>query len=331
MKTLVKPIIAITIGDAAGIGPEIAIKALQDPAVYHLCNPVIVGDAKVIEFYADLFHLSLKINIIEDIGSARFTFGVLDIVHIGNIRLDRLHIGAGDAMTGKAMLEYTDRAIELALTEKVSAVIGGPHSKKAVESAGIEFDGYPGFIARRTHTKNAEVFLMLVSENLRIVNVTLHVSLRSALRMIKKELVLTAMRAANRAVKNLGVPHPRIAVAGLNPHAGEGGMFGDEEIEHINPAIAQAKHEGIDAHGAFGSDTLFLDLGRYDVFLAMYHDQAHIPIKLMAFNKITAMTIGTPVLFSTVGHGSAPDIAGKGIADPNSLITAIKLLSGMRR
>jgi len=164
---------------------------------------------------------------------------------------------------------------------------------------------------------------------LRIVNVTVHVSLRKACEMITKDLVLKAIQASDKAVRNLGVSAPRIAVAGLNPHAGEHGMFGMEEIETINPAIAAAREQGINALGSFGSDTMFMDWKRnkYDAYVCMYHDQAHLPIKLLAGDKITAFTIGTPVFFCTVGHGSAPDIAGKGAASANSLIESIRLMS----
>jgi 4-hydroxythreonine-4-phosphate dehydrogenase len=331
MNDLTKPIIAITMGDPSGIGPEIVLKALLENSVYTLCKPIVIGDAKVLDKYIQMLQLPLIINIINDVQDASFISGAVDVIHIDNVDMNRLRIGENDAMNGIAMLEYTERAVTLAQHGKVHAVIGGPHTKKAVELAGIEFDGYPGYVAKITGTQNEEAFLMLVSGNLRIVNVTLHVSLRNALDMIRKDLVLKAIRAADKAVRNLGIANPRIAVAGLNPHAGEQGMFGMEEIEEINPAIAQAREEGMDVHGSFGSDTMFLEWkqDKYDAYLSMYHDQAHLPIKLLAFDKITAFTVGTSVFFCTVGHGSAPDIAGKGIASPNSLIESICLMSNV--
>jgi 4-hydroxythreonine-4-phosphate dehydrogenase len=331
MNDSTKPIIAITMGDPSGIGPEIVLKALLEKGVYTLCKPLVIADAKVLDRYIQMLQLPLIINIINDVQDASFISGAVDVIHIDNVDMNRLRIGANDAMNGIAMLEYTERAVALALDGKVHAVIGGPHTKKAVELAGIEFDGYPGYVAKITGTHNEEAFLMLVSGNLRIVNVTLHVSLRNALDMIRKDLVLKAIRAADKAVRNLGIMNPRIAVAGLNPHAGEQGMFGMEEIEEINPAIAEAREEGMDVHGSFGSDTMFLEWkqDKYDAYLSMYHDQAHLPIKLLAFDKITAFTVGTPIFFCTVGHGSAPDIAGKGIASPNSLIESISLMSNV--
>ncbi|GAB7389139.1 4-hydroxythreonine-4-phosphate dehydrogenase PdxA [Bacillaceae bacterium] len=325
MQHSYRPAIAITIGDAAGVGPEIALKALQDPKLYAQCRPLLVGDMDVLAFYIDLLHLPLRLHPIDEVAAARFAWGTVDVLPVDALDFSRLRIGESGAMTGKAMLAYTDRALELALAGEVDAVVGGPHSKQAVEQAGIAFDGYPGYVAKRTFCKEEDVFLLLVAENFRVVNVTLHVSLRAAIDLIKKERVLQAIRAADRAVKQLGVPRPRIAVAGLNPHAGENGLFGREEAEEINPAITEARKEGIEAYGAFGSDTLFLASDKYDVFVAMYHDQAHIPIKLKFFHQITALTIGAPVLFASVGHGSAPDIAGKGIANPNGLVQAIKL------
>lgn len=324
-----KPVIVITIGDPAGIGPEIAVKALSNKSVYEMCNPILVGDERVLEWYINLLESPLTLHSISQPEQGIFTYGIIDVIHIPNVQMDELQIGHNDASCGLAMLEYTDRAIQIALNGNVQAVIGGPHTKKSVELAGIEFDGYPGYVAKVTGTKPEEAFLMLVSDQLRIVNVTLHVSLRNALSMIDKELVLKAIRATDKAVRDMGVHSPRIAVCGLNPHAGEHGMFGTEEIEEIEPALSQARAEGLQVYGPYGSDTLFLEHRelKYDAYVAMYHDQAHMAIKLSAFDKITAFTTGTPVLFCTVGHGSAPDIAGKGIASPNSLLESIRLVS----
>ncbi|KIL35476.1 hypothetical protein SD71_13210 [Cohnella kolymensis] len=324
-----KPIIAVTIGDPAGIGPEISLKALSESNIYEVCRPIVIGDAKVLEWYINNFGLSLRLNIINDVCDASFTNGTVDVIHVDNVDMNLLRIGEIDAMNGLAMLEYTDRAVALALEDQVHAVIGGPHTKKAVELAGTQFDGYPGYVAQLTGLNENETFLMLVSENLRIVNVTLHVSLRQALNMINKDLVLKAIHATDKALRNLGISTPKIAVAGLNPHAGEQGMFGTEEINEINPAIAEARDKGVNVQGSFGSDTMLIDWqqNNYDAYVCMYHDQAHLPAKLLAFDKITAFTIGTPVFFCTVGHGSAPDIAGKGIASAGSMIESIRLIS----
>lgn len=324
-----KPVIMITIGDPAGIGPEISLKALLDKKTYEICNPILIGDKNLLAWYIRLLQAPLTLHPITEPGEALFQYGLIDVIHMPNVKIDRLQIGEHAADCGLAMLEYTNKALQLALEGKVQAVIGGPHTKKSVELAGVEFDGYPSYVAKVTGTKPEEAFLMLVSDRLRIVNVTLHVSLRRALQMINKQLVLKAIRAADKAVRSMGIQAPQMAVAGLNPHAGEQGMFGTEEIEDIEPAILQAQREGIHAFGPYGSDTLFLEHCelKYDAYIAMYHDQAHLPIKLLAFDKITAFTIGTPVFFCTVGHGSAPDIAGKGVASPNSLLESIRLVS----
>ncbi|MBP1155593.1 MULTISPECIES: 4-hydroxythreonine-4-phosphate dehydrogenase PdxA [unclassified Paenibacillus] len=324
-----KPIIVVTIGDPAGIGPEIALKALWNQNTYERCHPILVGDKNLLEWYVNLLRAPLTIHPITKPDEALFKYGIVDVIHIPNVQMDQLQIGEFASEYGKAMLDYTNKALQLAMDGQVHAVIGGPHTKKSVELAGVEFDGYPGYVAKVTGTQPEEAFLMLVSDQLRIVNVTLHVSLCKALQMINKALVLKAIRATDKAVRNMGVHNPRIAVAGVNPHAGEQGMFGTEEIEEIEPAIIQARQEGIHVFGPYGSDTLFLehrDL-KYDAYVAMYHDQAHMPIKLLAFDKITAFTTGTPVFFCTVGHGSAPNIAGKGAASPNSLLESIRLLS----
>ena len=230
---------------------------------------------------------------------------------------------------GEAMLKYAECAVKLALNKKVDAVIGGPHTKESVELAGIKFDGYPRFVAQLTDTHPERTFLMLIAENLRIVNVTLHVPLRDALNMLTKELIYDSIISTSISLKGLGINSPKIAVAGLNPHAGEGGLMGREEIDIISPAINKAREEGINVEGPFSPDTMLLDYQeqKYDAYVAMYHDQAHIPIKALSFGKISAQTIGVPITFCTVGHGSAPDIAGKGIASSESLIRTVSLLS----
>jgi 4-phospho-D-threonate 3-dehydrogenase / 4-phospho-D-erythronate 3-dehydrogenase len=330
MKITIKPIIAITVGDVSGIGPEIALKSLIDPHSYDYCRPLLVGDSKVLSQYIKRFNMPLQLNPIHQVSEAKFSHGFVDLIDLDNIDMKNFSFGEGDSMTGRAMIEYTKKAITLALKGEVQAVIGGPHTKSSVEKAGIEFDGYPGLVARLTGTKEEDTFLMLVSGNLRVVNTTLHVSLKQAMELLNKSLIEKAIRAADSAGKELGLSSPSISVAGLNPHAGEGGLFGEEEQDEIIPAIESVQEDGILAFGPFPSDTLFAEFGKYDIYLAMYHDQAHIPIKMKAFKNVAALTIGTPVLFASVGHGSAPDIAGKGIAEPTSLIQTMEILSSIK-
>ncbi|WP_158068775.1 PdxA family dehydrogenase [Domibacillus epiphyticus] len=326
MASSSKPIIAITVGDVSGIGPEIALKSLLSPATYNHCHPLLIGDANVLMHYISTFQMPLRLNIIEQVSDAAFSHGLVDVIDLAIINMDNFSFGNGNAMTGSAMIEYTKKAIALALNGEVQAVIGGPHTKSSVEKAGITFDGYPGLVAKLTGTKEEETFLMLVSGNLRVVNTTLHVSLKRALQLVNQPLIEKAIRAADSAGRQIGLPSPAIAVAGLNPHAGEGGLFGEEEQNEIIPAIKRVQKDGIHAAGPFPSDTLFAEFGKFDIYVAMYHDQAHIPIKMKALKNIVALTVGTPVLFASVGHGSAPDIAGKNMAEPTSMIQTIELL-----
>jgi 4-hydroxythreonine-4-phosphate dehydrogenase len=290
----------------------------------------LIGDLSVLSLYIERFQLPLQINPITKISQAKFTPGVIDLFHLDTIDMNRFQFGEGDSMTGKAMVDYTQLAVDLAIKRDVDAVIGGPHTKSAVEKAGLFFDGYPSLIARLTDTKEEETFLMLVSDDLRVVNATLHVPMHRVIELIKHPLIFKAIQASDYAGRLLGLDHPKIAVAGLNPHASEGGLYGLEEQTEIIPAITQAKEAGMDVQGPFGSDILFAEFGYYDIYLAMYHDQAHIPMKMKAFKQIAALTIGTPILFSSIGHGSAPDIAGKGIADPSGLLKTIQFLSKVK-
>jgi 4-hydroxythreonine-4-phosphate dehydrogenase len=323
-----KPTIAITIGDAAGIGPEIVLKTLKEETIYNHCNPIVIGDRNVLDFYSKRYDIPVNVQAINRIRDAQFSVNNVNVIDTKNVNLTKLRPGENDAENGKAVLDDTTKAINFAQQGQISGVLAGPHTKKSIEMAGFEFDGYPSFVAKKTNTKTEETFLMLVSKQLRIVNVTLHVSLSKAVTMIDKELVLSAIKATHNALEKIGITSPRIAIAGLNPHAGEEGMFGDEEIQQISPAILEAKEKGMQVHGPFGSDSLFQKYksNEYDAYVAMYHDQAHIPIKLLS-NEVSAFTIGTPILFCTVGHGSAPDIAGKGIAKPDSLIETIRLVA----
>ncbi len=317
-----KPIIAITTGDPAGIGPEIALKSAGNDRVRDACRPLLVGDFRILDFFRDRFDLPVALRSVAGVAEAQFSDGVIDVLDVPNLPLDGFEPGVATADCGRAILEYAARAVELALAGQVAAVVAGPQTQKAIRAAGIDFDGYPGYIAARTGTDPDDVFLMLYNDDLRIVHVTLHVSLRAALDLINRERVLKTLRAADRAVRNLGIERPRLAVSGVNPHAGEDGLFGQEEIDHIAPAIEDAVSEGIDAHGPFGADTMYLDRS-YDAYVVMVHDQGHIPAKLLGFDSTAAFTIGTPVFFATVAHGSAADIAGKGVADPGAMIETL--------
>jgi len=306
-----KPRIAIAMGDPAGIGPEIAIKASLNREVRDICDPVIVGDYEVLARYAHTLRKSSPENVVD----------------LGAINVNFLTPGESDASCGRAILEYTGKAVDMALAGEADAVVACPQTQSSIKSAGIDFDGYPSWVARRTGTDPDDVFMMLVSDRLRIAHVTLHLGIREALDLIDVPRIVRTLTATQTALQRIGIAAPKIAVSGINPHAGEGGLFGSEEAEIVAPALEQARAAGIDAHGPFGADTMYLDKSA-DAYVVMYHDQGHIPAKLVGFDGTAAFAIGTPVLFSSVAHGSALDIAGRGKASSSALVWAIKQLAG---
>jgi 4-hydroxy-L-threonine phosphate dehydrogenase PdxA len=313
------PRIAITLGDPAGIGPEVALKAALDPEVARICRPVLFGDPGVLEIHAEACGLSEQARSVELVERRQFA-------------PRELHLGTITASHGESALDSAKAAIDAALAGDVDAVVATPQTESAIKLAGIEFDGYPGFVARCTGVAPEDAFLMLCFEKdgaeTRIVHTTLHLALRHALELVTRDRVLGAIRAADAALRRFRVASPRIAVSGLNPHAGEGGLFGDEERQIITPAIRDAIASGVAADGPFGADTMFLKK-RYDAFVVMFHDQGHIMAKTHAFDGTAAITIGTPVLFSSVAHGSALDIAGKNKANPGATISALRRLAGV--
>jgi len=314
--------IAIATGDPAGIGPEVSLKAALDPAVRAACRPIVVSDPGVIERHAKAVGLKPDLHVIERIGDADWTGRRINLLACAQPEAAKVAFGANDAAAGRASLAFASAAIKAALAGEVEAVVAAPQDETSISLAGIAFDGYPSFVARETGTPADAVSLMLCFGDMRIVHATLHQSVRQAIEMITRERVGGAIAAADRALRRMGTAAPKIAVGGLNPHAGEGGLFGREEIEIIKPAIEAAAARGIAATGPFGADTM-LHMKGIDAFVVMLHDQGHIPAKLLAPNATAALTIGTPILFSSVAHGSAHDIAGKGVASPRAMIEAL--------
>jgi len=323
-----KPAIAVAIGDPAGIGPEIALAAALDDQVRARCRPILVGSIQILEFYRARYQLPCALRAVAVPGEENFAAGIIDVVDVDGPPLDSFSPGNSGAACGRAILDYAATAIDLARDESVDGVVASPQTQQSISAAGMAFDGYPGFVAARTHTDPDDVFMMLHTDTLRIVHTTLHMGVRAALDLIDTDRVVRALRTTDRAFRGLGIERPRIGVAGINPHAGEGGLFGSEDAEIVRPAVAAAAGEGIDAHGPFGADTLLLDR-TYDAYVVMFHDQGHIPAKLTGFDAISAFAIGTPIRFASVGHGSALDIAGQGIADPSSLIRTIERILGV--
>lgn len=333
-----KPIIGLTMGDAAGIGPEIIAKALSLKEIYGVCRPVVIGDARVMKEGAKVAHVKLEVYPIKKLSEARFVHRTMDVLDLSNIDVDELKMGQPQAMAGKASVEYIEKAVELALKGEVHAIVTAPISKEAIHMAAYSYVGHTEILAHLTDTKNYA--MILLAGSLRVIHVTTHVPLSEVPRLIKKERVFSAIRMAHDALRSLGFVNPRIAVAGLNPHGGERGLFGREEIDEIMPAIELAKSNGFDVTGPLPPDTVFVRAngGEFDIVVAMYHDQGHIPIKLVGLEWNQAekkwitvggvnMTTGLPIIRTSVDHGTAYGKAGRaeGTANAQSLVEAMKL------
>jgi 4-hydroxythreonine-4-phosphate dehydrogenase len=317
--------VAISMGDPAGIGPEIALKAALDPRVKAVCQPLLVGDRRALEVHAEASGLLPRIRAYKSAAAVEWDgegVALLDLDLLGN---EALVLGKIAAVNGRAAVEAARAAVEAALAGRVDAVVAAPQTEFAIKEAGISFDGYPSFVARCTGVPEEDVFLMHCFDDKKIVHATLHVSVRRALDLVTPERVRKVIRCAHETLERLGTQRPLIAVAGVNPHASEHGMFGDEEARIIEPEIAAAKKAGINVEGPFGADTMF-HRSDVDAFVVMYHDQGHIASKLLARNRVAGLILGTPVLFSSVAHGSALDIAGQNKASPEAVIEAVSRL-----
>lgn len=313
----------LTTGDPNGIGPEIAAKAVGELGAR---APVVVGDLHVLEEPAQRAGLTLRAA---EPGSVAEP-GVCDVVDAGALDPADQQLGQVTAAAGAATISYAKTAVRLAMDGSYAGVVACPHSETAVHQAGIEFAGYPPLIAELTGTPADRVFLMLVSGGLRIAHVTLHERLADSLARLTPELVIEAGLALHRALGAMGINDPRMGVFGINPHAGENGLFGDEDREVTEPAVAALRERGLDLEGPAGADILLGGERDHDAYLAMYHDQGHIPIKTLAGRTAAAVTIGTGAPFSSVGHGPAFDIAGRGVADPGAVLAALRLLAPIR-
>jgi len=311
--------IAITMGDPNGIGPEIIAKAF---ATGGLDDCVVIGDAARLRQAVDITGTGLSINTLNSLETMRAGHGALSLIQVGPDTSGSA-FGLVSADSGRASFSYLEAAIEAALCRKISAVVTAPIHKEAWSKAGVAFPGHTEVLAERSG--GVPVAMMLANPDLRVVLVTIHVSLRKACDLITFERELATIRQAHHAGLALGVAAPRVAVAGLNPHAGEGGLFGDEEIEIIAPAIATARAEGIDATGPWPGDTIFARArkGAFDVVVAQTHDQGLIPVKYLGVEDGVNITFGLPFVRTSPDHGTAFDIAGTGLADPASLITSI--------
>jgi len=324
-----RPIIGITMGDAAGVGPEIIDKALSLKEIYQICRPLVIGDAKVLDDAQKVAKTTLKIRSIAHVTEAVFLYGVADVLDAHNIRLEALKMGQPQAMAGKASYEYVAKAVELALKGEIHGIATAPINKEALNMAGYHYPGHTEILAELTGTR--EYAMMFVAGPLKVILATCHVSLRKACDMIKKESLIASIKLAYQTMQRFGIEEPKIAVAGLNPHAGEGGLFGHEDIEEIKPAVELARRLGFNVWGPLPADTLFYRAkeGEFDIVVAMYHDQGCIPVKLLGFDTAVNITVGLPIIRTSVDHGTAYRRASLrlGTGNPGSLIEAIKLAS----
>jgi len=320
-----RPIIAITMGDASGIGPEIIVKALQSEHIYNICCPVVIGEAIIMSETIKLLKGPLKLRPVSAMDETQGESGTIDLIDMQNLNRNEVIPGQVCAACGKAAMEFIAEAARLALQGHIKAIVTAPINKESIKKAGYSDVGHLEFLARLTNA--AEYDNMLVSGPLRVVHLTTHHSLKEACRLVTKERILARLKLTYDSFRQWGIMHPRIAVAALNPHGGEGGLFGSEEIEQIIPAVKEARESGIDARGPFPADSLFHRAagGEFDVVLAMYHDQGHIAIKVFGFEESVSVALGLPFIRTSVDHGTAFDIAGQGIASPHSLEEAIKL------
>ena len=320
-----KPKIGITLGDVAGVGPEVAIKALLEPSIEDRCTPVLIGEFSTVKHYADRLMPGRSIQVLEDPFQPAANPATVKLIDLKNIDFTRVKLGQVDKGCGRAALEYIRTGVDLCLKKKIDALVTGPIHKEAAQMAGINAPGHTEYLAALCKTR--EVRMLLVVNHLRAMHITTHLSLRQALDAVKKERILDTIHYGVKALRQLHVDTGRIAVAGLNPHAGEGGMFGSEEAEEVAPAVRQAQNEGLNVAGPISPDTVFhrMNQGEFDLVIALYHDQGHIPLKLMGFDSGVNVTIGLPIIRTSVDHGTAFDIAGKFIANPESMVKAMQL------
>jgi len=332
-----KPILGITMGDPSGVGPEIAVKALGSAEIFNICRPLVIGDARTMEKAVKqaVKRQEITIHPVSYVKDCRFEYGTIDVYDLCNVDIEKLKIGAVDAMSGHAAFSSVKKVIELALAGEIDATITNPINKAALNLAGHHYAGHTEIYADLTGTKDYS--MMLAEGDFRVVHVSTHVSLREACDRVKKDRVLKVIELAHHTCKSLGIAEPGIAVAGLNPHAGENGLFGREEIEEIIPAIEAAIAKGIKAEGPIPPDTVFAKArgGLFDIVVAMYHDQGHIPFKVLGFQydkstgkwqtiKGVNITLGLPIIRCSVDHGTAFDQAWQGTANESSLVSAIE-------
>lgn len=321
-----KPIVGITMGDAAGIGPEIIVKALAHQEVYENCRPLVIGDAKILEKVLPIVDSKLKVSAIRSPKDANYELGTIDVIDL-NLLPETLEFGEVSAKAGDAAYQYLAKAIELAKEKEIDSICTAPLNKEALHKGGHIYPGHTEILADLTGT--TDFSMMLTTPNLRVIHLTTHIGLIEAIESINPERTYKVVKLAHDTLSKAGLDDPRIAVCGINPHAGENGLFGyGEEEEKLQPGIDRAKAEGMNVEGPLPADTLFYRAGRgdFDMVVACYHDQGHAPIKVMGIEEGVNITVGLKgdIIRTSVDHGTAFDIAGKNIASENSMIAAIQ-------
>lgn len=319
-----KPLIGVPMGDPAGVGAEITVKSLMSDKVKDVADVIVVGDKEVLAQALKVCGLTAELNCVDDPADGRYEDGVINVIDLDNIDMASLQMGKVQAMCGKAAFEYIEKCVELAMTHKIDAIATTPINKEALRAAHVNYIGHTEILGALSHSRDP--LTMFEVDGLRVFFLTRHMSLREACDAVKKDRVLEYIRRCTKALQQLGVKG-KMAVAGLNPHSGEHGLFGWEEVKEIAPAVAQAQQEGYDVVGPIGPDSVFHQAlqGRYQAVLSLYHDQGHIATKTYDFERTIAVTLDMPFLRTSVDHGTAFDIAGKGIVSDISMIEAIRL------
>ncbi len=330
------PVLGITMGDPAGVGPEITVKALSRADVTSSCKPMVIGDRSVMAATLELLRSPLSLHTVTSVGACRFSPGTIECLDLGNLDAAHLDKATVSAEAGRAAYAYIETGVRLCQSGEIDGLVTAPINKEALTAAGQEDPGHTEILAKLSGTKDFAMLLM--GKELRVIHVTTHVALRRVPDLVTRERVLRVIRLAQLTMNGLGRPHPRIAVCGLNPHAGEDGLFGDEEKTQIIPAVEEARREGLDVYGPLPADTLFSRArgGEFDIVVAMYHDQGHVPVKTLGFTYDEAagtwtrlsgvnVTVGLPFLRVSVDHGTAFDRAWKGIANPESMVEALEV------
>ena len=320
-----KAIIAVPMGDPAGIGPEITVKSFLNKDILNSSDIVVVGDRNVIERALEITNVELNVNVIESVKDAKFETGTIDLIDMKNVNMDEFKFGEIQAQCGQAAFDYIEKAIDLAMKNEVDALATTPINKESLYAAKVPFIGHTEMLEELTNSHDPLTMFQVL--DLRIFFLTRHLSLKDAIDQMTKERVRDYVERSHDALIKLGVENPKLAVAGLNPHSGENGLFGMEEVDEITPGIEWAKKDGYDVTGPVPADSVFFQAlnGKYDAVISLYHDQGHIAAKMTDFHKTISITNGLPFLRSSVDHGTAFDIAGKNIASSESMEEAIKL------